>query len=75
MYTGTQVIEPQLLEYLPALGECCIVRQGYIPALQDKKKVAAYRYDGYWNDLGTLESYRQAEKELESGRVKFSYLP
>ncbi len=74
MYTGVQVIEPKLLAYLPDLGPSCIIRQGYIPALAAGEKIYSHPYDGYWNDLGTMERYRQAEQDLASGRIVLPFL-
>jgi NDP-sugar pyrophosphorylase family protein len=72
MYTGIQILEPEFLKYLPENG--CLIRQGYQPALADGQKVFGFLYEGYWNDLGTLERYRQAERDLTSGKIKLSYL-
>ncbi len=63
MYTGIQVLEPNLLHFLPANRESCIIREGYLPALTAGKKIFGFPYNGYWNDLGTLERYRQAEAD------------
>lgn len=73
MYTGVQVVEPRLFDFLPA-GSSCIIQQGYRPALAAGEKVFGFRYDGYWNDLGTMERYRQADQDLTSGKVKLSFL-
>lgn len=74
IYTGIQVLEPRFLERLPNEGESCIIRQGYLPALERREKICGYRYEGYWNDLGTLDRLRQAESDLKSGRVRLSFL-
>jgi glucose-1-phosphate adenylyltransferase len=38
--------------------------QNIIPQqLEDKKRVYAYKYQGYWRDVGTIESYYQANME------------
>jgi NDP-sugar pyrophosphorylase family protein len=66
LYTGVQALEPALLRFLPENAESCIIRQGYLPALAAGKKIFGYRYNGYWNDLGTLERYRQAEADLKT---------
>ena len=75
MYTGVQILDPRFLDYLPVHGESCIIRQGYLPALAADEKVYSHLYDGYWNDLGTLERYRQAEQDLTSGKIRLSFLP
>jgi NDP-sugar pyrophosphorylase family protein len=69
LYTGAQLLEPKLLGYLPEKGESCIIRQGYLPALAAGEKIYGYPYHGYWNDLGTLDRYRQAENDLQEGRL------
>jgi NDP-sugar pyrophosphorylase family protein len=65
MYTGVQIIEPKLISYLPK-GNSCIVRQGYLPALEQGEKIYGYRYDGYWNDVGTPKRYEEAQKNLQT---------
>lgn len=74
MYTGVQIIEPALLSYLPNHGQSCIIRNGYLPALKGGEKVYGFRYEGYWNDLGTLDRYRHADQDLTSGRIRLSFL-
>lgn len=74
LYTDAQVLEPRLLNYLPSTGASCIIRQGYVPGLQAGEKVYGFRYDGYWNDLGTLDRYRQAESDLSLKKVRLSFL-
>lgn len=74
MYTGVQVIEPPLLAYLPPAKASCVIQDGYAPALAAGEPIFAYRYNGYWNDLGTLERYRQADNDLTSGRTRLSFL-
>lgn len=74
-FTGIQVIDPRFLDYLPIHGESCIIRQGYLPALAAGEKIYGHLYEGYWNDLGTLDRYRQAEQELKSGNIELSFLP
>ncbi len=73
-YTGLQILEPRFLNYLPENQESCIIRQGYQSALDAKEKIYGSLYTGYWNDLGTLDRYRQAESDLKSRKVKLSYL-
>lgn len=74
MYTGAQVLESAFLDYLPSHQETCIIRQGYQPALADNKKIYGYRYNDYWNDLGTLDRYRQAEADISSNQVRLSFM-
>jgi len=43
-----------------------------IPALlRDRKKLMAYQFDGYWKDVGTLESLWEANMDLLDKNVPF----
>ena len=35
-----------------------------IPSMIEKNEVYAYKYNGYWQDVGTLDSYRQTHLDL-----------
>ena len=67
-YTGLQIIGPEFLKILPPAGSSsCLIKDGYNKILAQGKKVAAFIYDGYFNDLGTPERYEQAKKDLAGG--------
>jgi NDP-sugar pyrophosphorylase family protein len=74
MYTGVQYLDPGFLGFLPDDREACLIRDGYQPAIARGGRICGYVYEGYWNDLGTLERYRRAEEDLRSGRARLSYL-
>lgn len=38
-----------------------------LPAFVEQRKVVEYRLNGYWRDMGTLESYWRAHQELIDG--------
>jgi NDP-sugar pyrophosphorylase family protein len=67
---GIYVFEPVVLSY--------IVRQEYLdfPNLVEKllaagEPVAAYQYDGYWEDLGRPDDYQRASQDFEKMRDQF----
>ncbi len=65
-YTGVQIAGAKLLETLPPAGEVsCLIKDGYQKLLQANTKIAAYIYDGYFNDVGTPQRYEQAKKDVE----------
>ncbi len=67
-YTGLQIIGPELLKELPPKGTAsCLIKDGYRRLMEKGGKVAAFIYDGYFNDLGTPERYEQAKKDVASG--------
>jgi len=43
-----------------------------IPAALKPRKVTAYLYDGYWEDIGTIRSFYQAHRDLVSMLPKFN---
>lgn len=72
-FTGVQFLESSFPDLLPA-ERSCIIQQGYVPAIAQGKKVRGHLYEGYWNDLGTFDRLREAEQDLKTGRVKFSFI-
>lgn len=68
VFTGVQVLEPEVLKQLPPFPKkSCIIQDGYIPLLKAGKKLSAYPFQGYWRDLGTLERYQEVQKEFAEG--------
>jgi glucose-1-phosphate adenylyltransferase len=45
---------------------------GILPRMAKKDRVFGYRYDGYWQDIGTMEAYYKANMELLVKRPRFS---
>jgi glucose-1-phosphate adenylyltransferase len=44
-----------------------------IPTQLEKGKVAAFLYEGYWEDIGTIETFYQANMALTSAKPLFSF--
>jgi glucose-1-phosphate adenylyltransferase len=44
-----------------------------IPHSLNKFRAYGYLFDGYWKDVGTIESYYEASIELATGRPYFSF--
>lgn len=65
MFTGLHVLEPDIAERLPENG--CIVRETYIPMLEEGIPLYGYPVKGYFCDLGTPERYLQANIDLVTG--------
>ena len=43
-----------------------------LPKIVKKDRVYAYRFSGYWQDIGTIEAYYEANMELTGGQPRFS---
>jgi len=68
--TGVYVIEPEVMGFIPP-GEEFDFAADVFPLLLDKGlPMYAYRSDGYWTDVGNLDSYMQAHRDVLDGRVE-----
>jgi len=67
--TGIYVLEPEALEYIPENTFFDFAKEAFPALLAAREKVVGYEGDFYWSDIGTLESYRAAQRDALSGRV------
>jgi NDP-sugar pyrophosphorylase family protein len=67
--TGIYVLEPEVLDYIPDGTFSDFARDVFPRLLESGEKVVGYEGDFYWSDIGTLESYRSAQRDALSGRV------
>src|SRR5215210_7567460 len=68
--TGIYVLEPEVLDYIPSDTFFDFARDVFPRLLSSGEKVVGYDAgDFYWSDVGTLESYRIAQRDALSGRV------
>ena len=69
---GIYVFEPAVLQYIPK--EQYLDFPDLIKILvADKKRVVAYPFTGYWEDLGRADDYEQANIDFE--RMRSQFLP
>jgi mannose-1-phosphate guanylyltransferase/phosphomannomutase len=67
--TGIYVLEPEILNYIPA-GENFDFSQDLFPLLLEKKEpLFGVPVKGYWRDIGNTDSYREAHYDIFKGRV------
>ncbi|MBM4296473.1 MAG: nucleotidyltransferase family protein [Deltaproteobacteria bacterium] len=77
MFTGVQVLEPKIFTYMPSqsAGEkFSTTRQTYPQMLLSGEPLYGYCFDGFWQDLGTVERIKQVEANLAQGRATLHYL-
>src|SRR5918993_1649233 len=77
MFTGVQVLEPKVFDYMGAgtsPDKFSTTRQTYPRMLADRQPLYGFCFDGFWQDLGTAERIRQAERSLAAGTVRLHYL-
>jgi mannose-1-phosphate guanylyltransferase len=65
---GFYILEPEFFELIPA-GPSSIERDIFPKILAAGGPLYAYVHRGYWLDIGTLESYRRATRDLIDGAL------
>jgi NDP-sugar pyrophosphorylase family protein len=73
MFTGVHILEPSVFDLIPGHGFSSIM-DVYIAMLLREEKLFGYVMKEAWMDLGTPERYQEANRLLDSGRIKLSYL-
>jgi len=71
--TGIYILEPEVLDYLPA-GQESDFSKDLFPLLLDKG-IPMYGYiaEGYWCDVGHLDAYREAQYDGLYRKVKLDF--
>jgi NDP-sugar pyrophosphorylase family protein len=67
---GIYIFEPMVLQYIQK-GQYLDFPDLIKILIADKKKVVAYPYDGYWEDLGRADDYEQANIDFLEMRSQF----
>ncbi|MEB3285463.1 MAG: mannose-1-phosphate guanyltransferase [Candidatus Sericytochromatia bacterium] len=71
--TGTYILEPQVLALLPPDQEVDFSKDLFPLLLQRQDPMYGYVADGYWEDVGNLQSYRQAHYDILDGKVAIDH--
>ena len=68
--TGIYILEPEVLKFLPSHQEADFSKDLF-PLLLDKgEPMYGYVAEGYWCDVGSLETYRQAQYDVLIQRMQ-----
>ncbi|MEL6135910.1 MAG: mannose-1-phosphate guanyltransferase [Cyanobacteria bacterium J06626_23] len=68
--TGTYILEPEVLDYLPANQEQDFSKNLFPLLLEKGDPMYGYIAEkGYWCDVGHLEAYREAQYDALEGKV------
>ena len=68
--TGTYILEPEVLDYLPEHTECDFSKDLFPLLLAKNEPIYGYIADGYWCDVGHLDAYREAQYDGLERKVK-----
>ena len=71
--TGTYILEPEVLEYLPSNVECDFSKDLFPLLLEKDEPMYGYVADGYWCDVGHLDAYREAQYDGLEHKVKLDF--
>lgn len=71
--TGTYILEPEVLNYLPPQEESDFSQDLFPLLLEMDEPMYGYIADGYWCDVGHLEAYREAHYSALDGDVLLDF--
>ena len=71
--TGTYILEPEVLDYLPADRESDFSKDLFPLLLEKGEPMYGYIAEGYWCDVGQLDVYREAQYDALRGKVKLDW--
>ncbi|ACA98953.1 MULTISPECIES: mannose-1-phosphate guanyltransferase [Cyanophyceae] len=71
--TGTYILEPEVLKYLPENEECDFSKDLFPLLLDRGEPMYGYIADGYWCDVGHLDAYRKAQYDALARKVHVEY--
>lgn len=67
MFTGIQILEPRIFAYIPRGIFSHSVTDVYIPAIARGERIAAHISRGLWQELSTIQRYRDISLSLMRG--------
>src|SRR5215212_73196 len=68
--TGIYILEPSVLQEIPSEGEYDFAKELFPKLLEEERFLYGYVTEGYWEDIGTLEQYMSAQRDVLDGKVK-----
>jgi mannose-1-phosphate guanylyltransferase len=67
VFTGVQVVSPEVLAYVPAGRQVSTTAEVYPALLTQGQAVYGYYHTGYWMDVGVPRRYLQAHRDVLDG--------
>src|SRR5215210_3778209 len=68
--TGIYLLEPSVLAEIPAMGEYDFSKELFPKLLEDQRALHGFVTWDYWEDIGTLEQYMSAQRDVLDGKVR-----
>jgi mannose-1-phosphate guanylyltransferase/phosphomannomutase len=70
--TGIYVLEPEVLRHVPAEGQYDFAKELFPLLLEMGRPLYGHVMDGYWQDIGNLDQYRQANFDALDEKVRLN---
>lgn len=67
---GIYLFETEIFKEISLDGPVSVERVTFPKLLEKRLKIAVYKDNNYWIDIGTLEKYKQAHKDILDGKCK-----
>ena len=77
MFTGVQILDPKVFDHMKehaAMRKFSTTKHIYPRMLAAGERLFGFRFDGFWQDLGTLERIREAELRMRTGQARLHSL-
>ncbi|MBE7381725.1 MAG: mannose-1-phosphate guanyltransferase [Leptolyngbya sp. SIO1E4] len=71
--TGTYILEPEVLDYLPSDQESDFSKDLFPLLLEKGEPMFGYVAEGYWCDVGHLDAYREAQYDALDRKVNTTF--
>lgn len=71
--TGIYILEPEVLDLIPYQKEFDFSKDLYPLMLSHAMPLYGYTASGYWQDVGNLDQYQQAQSDAIHGKVHVEY--
>lgn len=68
--TGIYILEPRIFDFIPKGEDFDFSKDLFPLLLEEKQPLFGYIADGYWCDVGNIESYMKVHYDALSGKVK-----
>src|SRR5215204_4652451 len=73
--TGIYIVEPDALRDVPEGQEYDWSKEQFPKMLEEGRPIYGYVMEGYWEDIGNIEQYMGAQRDVLDGKVQGIQLP
>ena len=77
MFTGVQILDPKIFKYMPSdvgSAKFSTTKDTYPKMLLAGEALYGFRFDGFWQDVGTTDRIKQVEERLAKMSVRLHFL-